>query len=82
MSYEPGQDEQIFWLDLGEMGCGELLLKIKLQMAIQAPGSVLELHATDLGALEDIPAWCRMTGHLLLRHDAVRSLYWIERRPR
>jgi len=31
-----------------------------------SPGQVLELRAADAGAPNDIPAWCRMTGHELL----------------
>jgi len=29
-------------------------------------GQVLRLVARDPGALEDIPAWCRLTGHMLV----------------
>ena len=31
-----------------------------------APGTVLEVLATDVGTLQDIPAWCRVHGHELL----------------
>ena len=27
---------------------------------------ILEVICTDFGALEDIPAWCRINGHLVL----------------
>lgn len=30
------------------------------------PGTVLEVFATDAGAIHDIPAWCRVHGHELL----------------
>ncbi len=30
------------------------------------PGTVLEVLATDVGTLQDIPAWCRVHGHELL----------------
>ena len=30
------------------------------------PGSVMEVWATDIGALHDIPAWCRVHGHRVL----------------
>ncbi len=63
----------------GEMGCGELV--IELRMRLQAmPGQVLKLTATDAGAPEDIPAYCRMTRHELLQ--AAPPAYWIRaRRP-
>ncbi len=42
---------------------------IRTQDAIKrlAPGTVLEVLATDAGTLQDIPAWCRVHGHDLLR---------------
>ncbi len=30
------------------------------------PGTVLEVVATDVGTIHDIPAWCRVHGHELL----------------
>ena len=31
-----------------------------------AAGTVIEVWATDIGALHDIPAWCRVHGHRVL----------------
>ena len=31
-----------------------------------APDDVLVVHCTDPGALNDIPAWCRINGHQVL----------------
>ena len=31
------------------------------------PGDVLEVRCTDPGALNDIPAWCRINGHDVLQ---------------
>jgi len=28
-----------------------------------APGELLEVHCTDPGVKNDIPAWCRINGH-------------------
>ena len=36
------------------------------------PGALLDIIATDPGALHDIPAWCRIHGHDIVethRHD-------------
>jgi tRNA 2-thiouridine synthesizing protein A len=61
----------------GEMGCGELVLE--LRMRLQAiPGRVLKLIATDAGAREDIPSYCRMSGHELVH--AAPPAYWIRAR--
>ncbi len=53
-------------LDAGETGCGELTLLIFQRMKTLAPGQTLEVLAYDLAADNDIPAWCRTTGHRLL----------------
>ncbi len=52
--------------DAGEMGCGDLVLELRLRLQAMKAGEVLRLTALDLGAPEDIPAWCRMTGHDLV----------------
>ena len=57
-------------LDAGETGCGELTLLIFQAVKSLAPGQTLEVHAYDLAAAMDIPAWCRSTGHLLVSVDA------------
>jgi tRNA 2-thiouridine synthesizing protein A len=55
--------------DAGAMGCGELILLLKVRMHNVPRGEVLHLIATDPGAREDLPAWCRLTGHRLIQHD-------------
>ena len=64
--------------DAGDIGCGELVLQLRFRLQAMAPGGVLRLTARDPGGREDLPAWCRMTGHTLLR--AEHPLYWIKRR--
>ena len=56
-------------LDAGETGCGELTLLIFQTMKTIRPGQTLEVLAYDLAAETDIPAWCRMTGNLLLAQN-------------
>ncbi|MDO5682546.1 MAG: sulfurtransferase TusA family protein [Propionibacteriaceae bacterium] len=55
--------------DAGDMGCGELVIKLRGRMLALEPGQLFELIATDPGGLEDIPAWCRLTGHNLVLVD-------------
>lgn len=64
--------------DAGEMGCGELVLELRTRVRAMAPGQVLRLVAEDTGAREDLPAWCSMTGHSLLR--AQHPVYHIRRK--
>jgi len=44
---------------------------IKLQNCIkqQAPGARVRITSTDPGSLNDIPAWCRISGHRVLQID-------------
>jgi tRNA 2-thiouridine synthesizing protein A len=62
--------------DAGYMGCGEVIILLRMRMRKLKAGDVLKLTSYDLGAPEDLPAWCRMTGRRLLR--AHHPHYWIE----
>jgi len=64
--------------DAGDLGCGELLPQLRSRLAHLEPGSLFELVARDPGAPEDLPAWCRMTGHELVRSH--HPEYLIKRR--
>jgi tRNA 2-thiouridine synthesizing protein A len=66
-----------FW-DAGEQGCGELALELRLRVEGLRPGEILHLVARDPGVPEDLPAWCRLTGHKLLK--AAAPNYWIRRK--
>lgn len=69
-------EPNVHW-NAGDMGCGELVVKLKFRLRDELqPGQVLELTATDPGAPEDIPAWCRLTGNSLLFHD--HPTYYIQ----
>jgi len=60
------------------MGCGELLLHLSMKMKQLQAGQLFKLIALDPGAVEDMPAWCRMTGHFLI--TAGHPLYVMRRR--
>ncbi len=64
--------------DAGDMACGDLVLELRLRMRELSAGEVLRVRATDPGAPQDLPAWCRVTGHDLVRQETPR--YWIRRR--
>jgi tRNA 2-thiouridine synthesizing protein A len=63
--------------DAGDRGCGELVLELRMRVTAMSGGQVLRLIARDPGAPADIPAWCRMTGHTLLREE--HPVYYIKR---
>ncbi|MBX9694282.1 MAG: sulfurtransferase TusA family protein [Cyanobacteria bacterium] len=60
------------------MGCGELVMELKFKMREIEPGDVVKVIATDTGAREDMPAWCKLTGHTLL--DAAHPAYIIKKK--
>jgi tRNA 2-thiouridine synthesizing protein A len=65
----PGSPEASATWDAGDMGCGELVMALRLRMNTLPAGGVIRVTATDPAAPEDIPAWCRLTGHPLLSAD-------------
>lgn len=71
-------DHQREW-DAGDLGCGDLVLRLRFLLKEMQPGEVIRVHATDAGAPLDLPAWCRLTGEKLVGHDAPRCYYWIQR---
>lgn len=48
------------------------VIRTQNRIADLQPGDVLEVYSTDPGAVNDIPAWCRINGHQVLE---------IERQP-
>jgi tRNA 2-thiouridine synthesizing protein A len=59
--------------DAGDLACGPMLLALRGRLERLAPGQVFRLITRDEGAPADVPAWCRLTGHVLL--DASHPIY-------
>ena len=70
-----GEDAASTW-DAGDTSCGDLVLELRLKLRAMQPGQVLRIRATDHGAPGDLPAWCRLTGHTLVRFQ--HPEYWIQ----
>lgn len=66
--------------DAGDMGCGDLVLELKFKISQMAAGQIIKVVALDPGAPEDMPAWCRMTGHTL--EIAEHPNYWIRKKEK
>ena len=68
-------------LDLGEAGCGQLVMEIMFAMRALQPDQILRVTAYDPAALPDIQAWCRMTGNTLLARqpDAGGPLFFLQK---
>ena len=65
--------------DAGAQGCADGPLdEVAGLLRRLAPGQTLEVRATEPSVANDLPAWCRMTGHELVTRDGDR--YLIRRR--
>lgn len=64
--------------DAGDLSCGDLVLELRQRLGALAPGAIFKLTARDSGAPQDLPAWCRLTGHALVRAEP--PVYWIRRK--
>ena len=53
-------------LDARGLLCPLPVIRAQDRIAGLAPGAVLEVLATDPGTLQDVPAWCRVHGHLVV----------------
>ena len=53
-------------LDTRNLLCPMPVIRTQDRMAILQPGDILEVHCTDPGAMQDIPTWCRISGHEVL----------------
>jgi tRNA 2-thiouridine synthesizing protein A len=64
--------------DAGDLGCGDLVLELRIRLRALQAGALFEVIARDPGAPADLPAWCGLTGHALV--TASHPRYLIRRR--
>jgi tRNA 2-thiouridine synthesizing protein A len=55
-----------YQLDARHMLCPLPIIKTQDRAAELSKGDVLEVVCTDPGALNDLPAWCKINGHEVL----------------
>jgi TusA-related sulfurtransferase len=70
-------------VDARAMACPGPLLEAKKGIGSVAVGQVLEILSGDKGSREDIPAWCKKTGHEYLgvvEKDGYDALYVIRKK--
>ena len=69
-------------IDARNMACPMPLLKAKQGMNQITSGEILCLMATGPGSSRDIPAYCRISGHLLIaeRSTDMEFCYWLQKR--
>lgn len=52
-----------YTLNVHRLMCPMPVIRTQDRVAELQPGDTLEVFCTDPGALNDIPAWCRINGH-------------------
>jgi TusA-related sulfurtransferase len=53
-------------LDARGLLCPLPVIRVQDRIRSLAPGTLLDVIATDPGTLHDVPAWCRVHGHEVL----------------
>ena len=68
-------------LDAKGLACPMPIVKTKKSMTDMLSGQVLEIHTTDKGALNDLTAWAKSGGHVLLKHEEENDVlkFWIQK---
>lgn len=56
-------------LDAKRMLCPMPVIKTQNKVKTLQPGDTLAITCTDPGAINDIPAWCRINGHHFLDYQ-------------
>lgn len=66
-------------VDAKGLACPMPIVKTKKAMNELESGQVLEIHTTDKGAKNDLPAWAKSGGHELLKHEEENNVlkFWI-----
>lgn len=57
---------EIIELDARNLMCPLPVIRAQDRIKTLHKGEQLRVHCTDPGALNDIPAWCRINGHTVL----------------
>lgn len=68
-------------LDAKGLACPMPIVKTKKAMTDLEAGEVLEIHATDKGAKNDLSAWAKSGGHELIKHEDEGDVlkFWIKK---
>jgi tRNA 2-thiouridine synthesizing protein A len=68
-------------LDAKGLACPMPIVKTKKAMNELESGQVLEIHATDKGAKNDLSAWAKSGGHDLVKHEEEDNVlkFWIKK---
>ncbi len=62
-------------VDARGLSCPMPIVRTAQAIKPMAPGTLLEVLATDPGSVKDFAAWCRSTGHILVDQTSDGALY-------
>ena len=65
-------------LDAKNMLCPMPVIKTQDKINELSNGDILVVTCTDPGALNDIPAWCRINGHTVINTDEQNELVIVQ----
>jgi tRNA 2-thiouridine synthesizing protein A len=68
-------------LDAKGLACPMPIVKTKRAINELESGQILEIHATDKGAKNDLSAWAKSGGHELVKHEEDHEVlkFWIKK---
>jgi tRNA 2-thiouridine synthesizing protein A len=68
-------------LDAKGLACPMPIVKTKKAINELESGQILEIHATDKGAKNDLSAWAQSGGHELVKHEEDSDVlkFWIKK---
>lgn len=74
------QSDQV--LDAKGLACPMPLIRTKKAIDTLSSGQILEIHATDKGAKNDLAAWAKAGGHELVDHSEEANVlkFWIKKK--
>jgi len=67
-----------YTLDARRLLCPMPVIKTQNKVNELKTGDTLEIISTDPGALNDIPAWCRISGHQVLKTSSLDNEVRVE----
>jgi tRNA 2-thiouridine synthesizing protein A len=62
-------------LDARRLMCPMPVIKTQNAIKTMASGDKLQVTCTDPGVMQDIPTWCRINGHSVLKSDVIDHEY-------
>ncbi|MGE8205952.1 sulfurtransferase TusA family protein [Heyndrickxia sp. NPDC080065] len=68
-------------LDAKGLACPMPIVRTKKAMNELESGQILEIHTTDKGALNDLPAWAKSGGHEIVKQEEDNEIlkFWIKK---